>query len=135
MDLRSTIVFGSLRRSTTELFRRNHQPQRVQAKARAAGDDEIASIEQRLVIFPRGNFEKLVRAHDEKQVIVGMLAVESPHRVDCIKHVGSSSIRWSFGEWTDETRMIRAAERDHGVTMHETASGQASFYAAAATTE
>jgi len=58
-----------------QLFRRHHQPQRVQAEARAAGDDKIARVEQRVVALPGGDFEELVREigympHDDIPVIL-----------------------------------------------------------------
>ena len=57
-----------------EFFGRDDEPERVDAEAGAAGDNEIAGIEQGFVIFPGGNFEKLIDADDEVKMIVGVLS-------------------------------------------------------------
>src|SRR5580693_10741446 len=75
-----------------ELFRWDDQAQRVQTKARTAGDDEIAGIEKRFVIFPRRDFQELVRADNEVQVIVGMFATESPDGINRVENMGRSPV-------------------------------------------
>src|SRR5580700_10793054 len=81
-----------------QFFGRNYQAQRLQPEAGAAGDDEIAGIQQSFVIFPGGDFQKLIRADDEVELIVRMFAAITADGIESVENVRSGSVRRRFGE-------------------------------------
>lgn len=101
-----------------ELFGRNHEAQGVKAKARPAGDDEIAGIQQTFVTLPRGNFEELVRADDEVEVIFWMFAAETADGVNRVKNV-AGPFKGCFGDRRNIMRVVRAGERNHCIAMQK----------------
>lgn len=101
-----------------ELFGWDDEAESIQAKARAASDDEVARIEQRFVTFPCGNFEKLVRSDDEVEVVFGMIAAEAADGIYAVKDM-ARAFEGGFGDGWDVVRVIRAGERNHGVAMQK----------------
>src|SRR5580704_14240590 len=101
-----------------KLFGRNYETQRVKAETRAAGDDEIASVEKRFVTLPCGNFEKLICAHDEVEMILRMFAAEAADGVDRVKDVAGAFER-RFRDGRDEMGVVRTSEGDHCVAMQK----------------
>src|ERR1700723_2810402 len=102
-----------------QFFRRDYQAQSFEPKAGAAGDDEIASVEQAFVVLPGRNFQKLVSADDEVKLIVGMFTAIAPDGIKGVENVRCSAVRRRFSERRMEIRLIRAGQRDHGVAMQE----------------
>ncbi len=80
-----------------ELFRRDDQAQRVQTKTGTAGDNEVAGIKKRFVILPGRDFQKLVRADNKIQMIVGVFSTEAPDCINRVENMGPSPVG-RFGE-------------------------------------
>src|SRR5579863_10740155 len=81
-----------------QFFGRNYQAQSFEPKAGAAGDDEVASIEQAFVILPGGNFQKLVGADNEVKLIVGMFATIAADSIKSVENMRRGAVRRRFGE-------------------------------------
>src|SRR5215472_3538284 len=106
-------------RPARQFFRRNHQPQRVQLEPWTAGNDEIAAIQQSLIVFPRGQLQKLVGPDDEIQMIVWVLAVKMPHGVNRVVDLRRRPVHFRFCQRRNEAGMARACENHHSVAVYE----------------
>ena len=102
-------------------LRRDHLPQRVGAEAGPAGDDEVAQVEQRVVILPGPQVQERVRAEDKVEMVARLVEflAKQAHGIDGITDSRPVAIPAGFGERGHEVRMAGAGQRNHPEAMLE----------------